>query len=62
MTEKDRLLQKLFRENEGLKEELRMIVECCRVCRFCKNADADCSPTDGSCKAEWRGLNGKTPD
>ena len=59
MTEKDRQIHSLQMENDGLREELRMIVECCRLCRFCKNLDADCSPTDGSCKPEWMGLNGK---
>lgn len=59
MTEQERLIQRLHRENEGLREELRMIVECCRLCRFCTNRDADCSPTDNSCRAEWSGFDVK---
>ena len=56
MTVKDKTIQDLRRENEGLREELSMIVECCRLCRFCEYLDADCTPTEYECKPKWRGL------
>lgn len=48
--------RELEQENEGLREELKEIVQAASLCRYCKHADADCSPTDHSCNPEWRGL------
>lgn len=56
MTIKDKTIQELRQKIRGLEEEIKLAVECCRICRLCKYADADCSPTDGSCKPEWKGL------
>lgn len=58
MTIKDKRIQDLRREVQGLKEELTLAVECCRICRLCKHMDEDCSPTGADCKPEWRGING----
>lgn len=56
MTRQERLNKELKQENEGLREEIRLIVESMRVCRYCKHLDADCSPGTATCKPEWRGL------
>ncbi len=56
MTIKDKTIQDLRQRIRGLEEELKLAVECCKICRLCKNQDADCSPTDYSCIPEWRGL------
>lgn len=55
MTAKDKQIQDLRRENEGMREELRMIVESFKMCRYCKLLHADCTPGGHSCKPEWRG-------
>lgn len=59
MTVKDKTIQDQKSKIKGLEEEIKLAVECCKICRLCKYADADCSPTDGSCKPEWRGYNGR---
>ena len=56
MTQKDKIIQEQRQKILGLEEELRLIVESCQLCRFCKNIDADCSPCTASCKPEWRGM------
>ena len=43
-------------ENEGLREELKTVVESMKICRYCKYLDADCSPSSPQCKPEWRGM------
>lgn len=44
-------------ENDGLKRQINAYVKEFRVCRFCANVHADCSPTDTpSCYPKWRGL------
>lgn len=58
MTLKDKRIQDLRREVEGLKEELSYAVECCRICRLCKHMDEDCTPTGNECRPEWRGKRG----
>jgi len=54
MTDKDRRIQDLRRENEGLREELRLAVEACRICRLCKHMDEDCSPSGTQCRPEYK--------
>lgn len=49
-------IAELEEENERLKEQIDGFVCELRVCRFCANIHADCSPTDGSCRPHWRGL------
>jgi hypothetical protein len=56
MTDKDRKIQDLRQENIGLKEEITLIVESMRACRFCKNLKNACVPGGKVCKPEWRGL------
>ena len=56
MTRKDKEIQELRRENAGLREELKLIVESLRICRYCKYLDADCVPRSKDCRPEWRGL------
>lgn len=56
MTVKDKRIQDLRLENEGLREELQIIVEAMQACRYCKHLDADCSPGTKACKPEWRGM------
>ena len=55
MTQKDRIIQEQQQRIIGLEEELKLIVESCRLCRFCKYIDADCTPCTHECKPEWRG-------
>lgn len=57
MTEKDKIIQDQRQRIAGLEEELELIVSCLKLCRFCKSLDADCSPSDISCKPEWRGKS-----
>lgn len=58
MTEKDLEIQRLARRVANLEEMVNVIVEAYKVCRYCKYADADCSPTGSECKPEvnfnWR--------
>ena len=56
MTRKDKEIQDLRRENQGLREEVKLIVESLRICRYCKYLDADCVPRSKGCHPEWRGL------
>lgn len=56
MTQKDKIIQEQRHKIAELKEELKLIVESCQLCRFCKYIDADCSPRTPSCKPEWRGV------
>lgn len=56
MAEKRKTMQELQRENEGLREELKTIVESLYICRYCKYLDADCVPRTKSCNPEWRGM------
>ncbi len=63
MTEKDKLIQDLRQqvaaleeENTRMRQQIGSYVCEFRVCRFCSNLHADCSPTDGSCVPMWRGL------
>jgi hypothetical protein len=56
LAEKDSEIQKLRAENERLRKLLMDYLDEFRLCRFCANIHADCSPTDGSCKPKWRGL------
>lgn len=56
MTAKDKEIQELRRENAGLREELALIVESMRVCRFCKHSNGNCSPTGRECSPEWMGY------
>ena len=46
----------LREENKRLREQIEAYVGEFRVCRFCANVHADCSPTGGECKPKWRGL------
>ena len=63
MTEMDKEIQELRQKVDALEQEntqmrQRIGAYVCefRVCRFCSNLHADCSPTDGSCVPMWRGL------
>ena len=56
MTEKDKTIQDLRRQVEGLKEELREIVNTTQNCRFCAKIHEDCCPGLAGCEPEWRGL------
>jgi len=49
-------IKDLQTENARLNERIQAFVEEFRLCRFCKNIHADCSPTDGSCEPRWYGL------
>ena len=60
MTPKDKTIQELRRENAGLREELALIVESCRLCRYCQHSNGNCSPTGRECSPEWRGYAEKT--
>jgi hypothetical protein len=46
----------LEEENTRMRQQIGAYVCEFRVCRFCSNLHADCSPTDGSCVPMWRGL------
>lgn len=55
MTLKDKKIQDLRRRVLGLEEEIRLAVEACRICRLCRHADEECTPTGNECRPEWRG-------
>ena len=55
MSAKTETVKALKQHIKGLEEELSLAVEACRICRLCTHRDADCSPTDYSCKPKWRG-------
>lgn len=63
MTEKEKEIQELRQrvaaleeENIRLRRQIGAYVAEFRVCRFCANLHADCSPTDATCFPQWRGL------
>lgn len=56
MTDKDLEIQHLKDENRRLKRQIEDYVCEFRVCRWCKNIHADCSPTGGECHPKWGGL------
>ena len=63
MTDKDKEIQELRQkasaleqENIRLRQQIGAYVTEFRVCRFCANLHADCSPTDATCFPQWRGL------
>ena len=55
MTEKDLEIQELKRRLAKVEAQVGALVKCYRLCGLCKWIDADCSPTDGECDAEWSG-------
>ena len=55
MTRDQRTIADLRERVRGLEEELTLAVEACKICRLCTHRDADCSPSDYSCKPKWRG-------
>lgn len=56
MTDKDREIEDLRRENAALRELIEKYVGEFRVCRFCAHRHEDCSPTGSECRPKWGGL------
>lgn len=63
MTEQDKEIQELRRNNAELKKMLKSALKdldyvLCQyeMCAICAYADADCDPESGRCVPKWRGL------